>query len=107
MSEKNIIYSAGYLKHNKIYIGYTKGQANKRFCGYRYDMKKATEIPSDSKEGGTELSEHFTSSLTSVSITSAVSHLKASLSFVHSNQKHDVILRIRANTSKEARRSHG
>ena len=44
------------------YIGHTKYQANRRFFGYRYDMKKATEIPSGSAEGGTELSEHFTSS---------------------------------------------
>ena len=50
------------MKHNKIYIGHTKNQANRRFCGHRYDIKKATEIPSGSEEGGTELSEHFTSS---------------------------------------------
>ena len=50
------------MKHNKIHIGQTKNQANRRFCGHRYDMKKATEIPSSSEKGGTELSEHFTSS---------------------------------------------
>ena len=60
--QKNIIYSAECLKHNKIYIGHTKYQANRRFCGHRSDMKKAAEIPCGSKEGGTELSEHFTSS---------------------------------------------
>ena len=59
---KNIIYSAECLKHNKIYIGQTTNQANRRFCGHRYDMKKATEISFGSEESGTELSEHFTSS---------------------------------------------
>ena len=59
---KNIIYLAECLKHNKIYIGQTKNQANRRFCSHRYDMKKATEIPFGSEESGTELSEHFTSS---------------------------------------------
>ena len=56
--QKAIIYSAECLKHSKIY---NKNQAN-RFCGHRYDTKKDTEIPSGSEKGGTELSEHFTSS---------------------------------------------
>ena len=59
---KDIIYSAECLKHNKIYIGHIKNQANRRFCGHRYDMKKATEIPAGGEEGGTELFERFTSS---------------------------------------------
>ena len=56
------IYSAECLKHNKIYIGQTKNQANRRFCGHRYDMKKATEISFGREESGTGLFEHFTSS---------------------------------------------
>ena len=62
----DIFYSAECLKHNNIYIGQTKNQANRRFCGHRYGMKKATEIPSSSEEGGTELSDHFTLSPHSV-----------------------------------------
>ena len=59
---KNIIHSAECLKHNKISIGQIKNEANRRYCGHRYDMKKAIEIPFGSKESGIELSEHFTSS---------------------------------------------
>ena len=50
------------MKHDKIHIGQSKNQANKRFYCHRYDMKKATEIPSDSEKFGTEVSEQFTSS---------------------------------------------
>ena len=32
---KNIIYSTECLKHNEIYIGQTKTQANRRFCSHR------------------------------------------------------------------------
>ena len=66
MQKIDIFYSAECLKHNNIYIGQTKNQANRRFCGHRYGMKKATEIPSGSEEGGTELSDHFTLSPHSV-----------------------------------------
>ena len=59
---KNIICLAECLKHNKIYIGQTKNQANRRICIHRCDMKKATEIYFGSEESRTELSEHFTSS---------------------------------------------
>ena len=48
------------MKHNKIYIGQINNQPNRRLCGHRYDLKKATEISFGSEESGTELSEHFT-----------------------------------------------
>ena len=55
----NIIYAAECGKHKKLYIGQSKNQVNRRFCGHRPDIKKLT---SDGDDGGTELSEYFSSS---------------------------------------------
>ena len=56
---KNIIYAAECVRHKKIYIGQSKNQLNKRFCGHRYDIKKVLNNPNSTDIGGTELSEHF------------------------------------------------
>ena len=56
---KNIIYDAECVRHKKIYIGQSKNQLNKRFCGHRYDIKKALNNPNSTDIGGTELSDHF------------------------------------------------
>ena len=56
---KNIIYAAECVRHKKIYIGQSKNQLNKRFCGHRYDIIKALNNPNSTDIGGTELSDHF------------------------------------------------
>ena len=35
LPEQNIIYAAECVRHKKIYIGQSKNQLNKRFCGHR------------------------------------------------------------------------
>ena len=57
----NIIYAAECRKHKKMYIGQSKNQVNRRFCGHRSDIKKLISNTSDGDVGGTELSEHFSS----------------------------------------------
>ena len=47
------------VRHKKIYIGQNKNQLNKRFCGHRYDIKKALNNPNSTDIGDTELSDHF------------------------------------------------
>ena len=59
---KNIIYAAECRKHKKLYIGQSKCQLNKRFCGHRFDIKKISTQPLYKDVGGTELSEHFSTS---------------------------------------------
>ena len=56
---KNIIYAAECVRHKKIYIGQSKTQLNKRFCGHRYDIKKAVNNLNSTDIGGTELSDDF------------------------------------------------
>ena len=59
---RNIIYAAECKKHKKLHIGQSKNQVNRRFCGYRCDIKKLISDTSDGEVRGTELSEHFSSS---------------------------------------------
>ena len=58
----NIIYATECRKHRKLYIGQSKNQVNRRFCGHRSDIKKLISNTSGGDVGGTELSEQFSSS---------------------------------------------
>ena len=58
----DIIYAAECKKRKKLYIGQSKNQVNRRFCGHRSDIKKLISNTSDGEVGGTELWEHFSSS---------------------------------------------
>ena len=42
---KNIIYAAECGRHQKIYIGQSKNQLNKRSWSHRYDINKALNNP--------------------------------------------------------------
>ena len=57
-----LIYAAECRKHKKLYIGQSKNQVNRRFCGHRSDIKKLISNTSGGDIGETELSEQFSSS---------------------------------------------
>ena len=82
---KNIIYAAECRKHKKLYIGQSKCQLNKRFCGHRFDIKKISTKPFNKDAGGTELSENFSASPISQSdlrtTVPLVSYIRNSLRF--------------------------